>query len=743
MGKKKKQGRLLLVEDEAVIALSESEDLKEKGYEVLIANSGEEAVEIIGSGHEIDIILMDIDLGSGIDGTEAAEKILEIKKIPIVFLSSHDEEEIVEKAEKISSYGYLLKNSGINIINASIKIALNLFARNSELKENQRELINANKKLEIANLELGRNQRKIDDREKMLLAAEKKNSALMKAIPDIIFICDLNGVLIDFHTNNRESLLIPPEEFLGKKISDIFPENISSEAMKCIELTVETGELQGMEYSLEINGENRFFEARISSYEDRIFLIIRDLTEKECLEERYKTFIKEFSGIAFQGIVGQGLNFLHGSVEEITGYHESDLKDTREKWIRIVHEEDKPLIVELLERIKEGVSRREECEIRIVTAQGVMKWGHLMIQNILCPVIGKIMVQGTFYDITDRKIAEESLKRNQMMLSQAEKLSKVGSFERDLVSDILWWSDEFYKIFRRERSEKTLVHDMAIDKYVVGDKEGLRSKFKGLVSEGVPINEEFKIGFDDGEYKYIKLHAFGKKDSSGNVIGTYGCCQDITELKETENFLSKTLKQNQELLRELQHRAKNSFSMVYSMIKLMADTEVSGDVSSKLNEIAVRIKAVSEMYDLLYFTDSVSEVQLDEYLKRLSTSLPVTLENVRIIDKLEKVRCSVKTAIPIGIVTVELLTNSIKHAFEESEDCTIKLTMKVEDEVLKIRIKDNGSGFPDGFEPRLTDSMGIKLVFGIVESINGTIKIKEKKWTNVKINIPLEELEKN
>jgi DNA-binding NarL/FixJ family response regulator len=83
----------------------------------------------------IDLILMDINLGPGMDGTQAAEKILEHTDIPIVFLSSHTEPSVVEKTEKITSYGYIVKNSGITVFDASIKMAFKLHKAKTEMRE--------------------------------------------------------------------------------------------------------------------------------------------------------------------------------------------------------------------------------------------------------------------------------------------------------------------------------------------------------------------------------------------------------------------------------------------------------------------------------------------------------------------------------------------------------------------------------------------------------------------------------
>jgi len=118
---------ILLVEDEAIIAISEKSVLEKYGYSIIIANSGEKAIELLNINNSIDLILMDIDLGSGIDGTETADIILKEHDIPVLFLSSHAEPAIVEKTEKITSYGYVVKSTSITVLDASIKMAFKLF----------------------------------------------------------------------------------------------------------------------------------------------------------------------------------------------------------------------------------------------------------------------------------------------------------------------------------------------------------------------------------------------------------------------------------------------------------------------------------------------------------------------------------------------------------------------------------------------------------------------------------------
>ncbi len=125
---------LLLVEDEYLLAMGEAQQLEGEGYRVIHAATGERAIEIVDSGEPIDLVLMDIDLGEGaMSGTDAAETILERLDLPLLFLSSHTEKEVVDKTEEITNYGYVVKNSSFTVLDASIKMALKLFQATKKL----------------------------------------------------------------------------------------------------------------------------------------------------------------------------------------------------------------------------------------------------------------------------------------------------------------------------------------------------------------------------------------------------------------------------------------------------------------------------------------------------------------------------------------------------------------------------------------------------------------------------------
>jgi DNA-binding response OmpR family regulator len=153
-----KQKILLLVEDEPIQALTAIHSLSKYGYKVLQAETGVEAIKLIRTNPEIELVLMDIDLGEGMDGTDAAKEILANRDIPLIFLSSHTDKETVEKTERITSYGYVVKNSSSTVLDASIKMAFRLFYEKQKTKIIEEDLRTHQIELEMQNNEFRNRQ---------------------------------------------------------------------------------------------------------------------------------------------------------------------------------------------------------------------------------------------------------------------------------------------------------------------------------------------------------------------------------------------------------------------------------------------------------------------------------------------------------------------------------------------------------------------------------------------------------
>lgn len=139
----------------------------------------------------------------------------------------------------------------------------------------------------------------IEDEKLKLRKSQDRNQAIINVLPDMLFIYNTEGYFVDFLTANEDKLLFPKSAFLGKKISEIMPQNIADKAMESIKKTIETGKVQKFEYSLDVDNKTQYFETRIvQSSDNEVLAIVRDITaqhhEQELiLELSYKDILTD------------------------------------------------------------------------------------------------------------------------------------------------------------------------------------------------------------------------------------------------------------------------------------------------------------------------------------------------------------------------------------------------------------------------------------------------------------------
>ncbi|HPJ35991.1 MAG TPA: PAS domain S-box protein [Spirochaetota bacterium] len=183
--------KILLIEDENITATKNLALLKKHGYSVVRATSGEKAVEIFNLNSDIDLILADIELGEGIDGTEAVKRILEKRTIPVVFISGYSSHEVIEKTEGITSYGFIFKNGGDAILLTSVKIAIRLFEAEKNICKQKEELEDTNEEMQATMEEMEAINSNLTEIQSELLKSESEFRSLFDSL--LVGV----GILID------------------------------------------------------------------------------------------------------------------------------------------------------------------------------------------------------------------------------------------------------------------------------------------------------------------------------------------------------------------------------------------------------------------------------------------------------------------------------------------------------------------------------------------------------------------
>ena len=175
------------------------------------------------------------------------------------------------------------------------------------------------------------------------------------------------------------------------------------------------------------------------------------------------------------------------------------------------------------------------------------------------------------------------------------------------------------------------------------------------------------------------------------------------------------------LINELQHRTKNSFNMITSLIFLRSKASDSEAIKTTLEDLSFRVRSIADLYTLLYDTDSLYDIQLKTYCTKVIDSMIKFSERITINRSIDEITVAAKDAAIIGMIIVELLSNATKYAFPESRKGIINIGIKRIDSKTVLTVEDNGIGLPNNFDIATTNTLGLHLVHSMVGQINGTI----------------------
>ena len=151
-----------------------------------------------------------------------------------------------------------------------------------------------------------------------------------------------------------------------------------------------------------------------------------------------------------------------------------------------------------------------------------------------------------------------------------------------------------------------------------------------------------------------------------------------------------------------------------------------------LQESRNRIRSMAIIHENLYRTEDFSSVNFAEYLQNLTANLIATYrvsDHVELKSDLQAINLTLDQAIPCGLLVNELITNSLKYAWEEGNAGRIDLQLKEIDRTVYLETGDDGRGLPRPFEDMNTDTLGLQLVATLVEQLDGEIKVEVKNGT--------------
>ena len=208
--------------------------------------------------------------------------------------------------------------------------------------------------------------------------------------------------------------------------------------------------------------------------------------------------------------------------------------------------------------------------------------------------------------------------------------------------------------------------------------------------------------------------------------------QKVRDEKELKNSLA----EKEVLLREIHHRVKNNMQIISSLLNLQIQFEDLDETISVLKESQGRIKSMAIIHEKLYQSSSLTNINFKEYLEKLILdiyySYGILNGSIESMLEIRDINLNIDTAIPLGLIINELVTNSIKYAFPENIGRII-IKLESNHDQLELTIADNGIGMPDELNLEASKTLGLQLVNSLINQLDGRLELDTSDGTKFKI----------
>ncbi len=407
--------------------------------------------------------------------------------------------------------------------------------------------------------------------------------------------------------------------------------------------------------------------------------------------------------------------------KELIGYKDDELENNFEEWKSRVYPDDWTKISDEIKKTLRLKNYDYNIEHRLLCKNGSYKWIEARGKVLEYDKRGRpARMVGTHTDIAALKHNEEALQRSEEKYRALVENSPVVIMTTD--------EKEIITFINFDEGESTT-------EYIIGKSlyKFLKPEYHVMVkrchknvflNKGIETYETESVD-EHGEQIWMQTQV-GPIFSGKKVTGLTLFKLNITTRKNAEEKIKQSLKEKEVLLKEVHHRVKNNLQIISSILNLQTSKSTSKKTLEIIYDSQKRIKAMSLIHELLYQSDDFSRINFSEYLNEILTNLmssyvsrkPITLE----LDS-DKIFLNLDVSIPCGLLINELVTNAMKYAFTNHKKGILTVSLKRKDGKIVLRIADNGKGLPAHIDFKKTNSLGMQLVIGLTDQIDGTIEL--------------------
>lgn len=219
--------------------------------------------------------------------------------------------------------------------------------------------------------------------------------------------------------------------------------------------------------------------------------------------------------------------------------------------------------------------------------------------------------------------------------------------------------------------------------------------------------------------------------------------RDVTAQHKAEELIQSSLREKEALLREIHHRVKNNLQVTSSLLRLQASMIDDERVKEMFAETQSRIHSMALVHEKLYQSTNLAQIDFAEYTRALGEllfrSFAVDPEQIELRVEGAPIFLTIEIAVPCGLIVNEALSNALKHAFPGGRRGTILIRLEREAATASLTVSDDGIGLPQSLDVDTVESLGLKLMRGLVQQIDGSLRMDRTSGTLLRIVFPLPE----